>query len=110
MTEYVSLKKEDLLEAWEKGCPDVRNTLEFLYPDDLPPKRKEKDVTSEVEFKYIQGNCFIIKHDGKEIARQWCRSNVEETNLTISFFLNETEGYRFEIMPDKNWRVIKENG
>lgn len=69
---YVSLKKEDLQEAWEKGCPDVRNTLEFLYPDDLPPKAKEENITAEIEWRVVKGcdgGCFLWGYyKGEHIA------------------------------------------
>ena len=38
MSDTVTLKKEDLLKAWEKGCSATKTALELLYPGELPPK------------------------------------------------------------------------
>ena len=107
MSPYVSLQKGDLLEAWEKGCPDVRNTLEFLYPDDLPPKAKEKNVTREIEFEYLHDEFFIIKHNGKEVSRQERKGVVDDYGCLTTKFGTPKMGYRFEKQGIDNWKLIK---
>ena len=107
MNECVVLKTSDLIKAWDNACREAKYVLESLYPDDLPPKAKEEDITSEIEFKWQDHSFFVIKYLGREIARQRARCKIDEDGyLTIQFRITE-RGYRFEVNSFKNWCLIK---
>ena len=108
MTEYVSLKKKDLVEVWEKSeCEDVAEALEALYPDDLPPKEDTRDVTDEIHFEKVR-DFFRIMHGENKVSTQRNASSVSpDGELTVGF-ATPNGGYRFEVAGNLNWKVIKE--
>ena len=111
MTEYVTLKKKDLLDVYDEALDDERELLESLYPDVLPPEEEEekRNVTGEIRFEKKM-DFFKITHDGHTVSTQRNLSEVSDGGeLTVRFSIPSSD-YRFEVTPNGNWRLIKEDG
>lgn len=54
--------KENVIKAWKEGCDDVKSTLETLYPDTLPPKVRERNITCELKMEQRDHLC--VTHNG----------------------------------------------
>ena len=63
MPDTVTLKKEDLLKAWGKGCDATKKALELLYPGELPPKKIEPE-TGSVFIGRVTPWPYIVYYEG----------------------------------------------
>ena len=97
--------RESRIRTLAEKCPDYKTAMQILFPDAF--ESQERDVTKEIQFEYVGNDFFVIKHNGQEVARQWCLTKVEDRQLIITFALS-SEKYHFFVTADRNWRLIKE--
>lgn len=75
-SKVVLLNKENLIDAYNKGCSDVKNTLKNLYPDVEFEKKElpktwyefEKNILKESGWRYDEFHSFDNPKSGWNIA------------------------------------------
>jgi len=92
MTEYVKVKKEDLIKVHKDSCSDVKKVLEGLYPGELEGEKTNSDnISLYIDRDFRDGFAIYVRYNGKFVGYVPASGIVPHEDSGVTF--HRKDGY-----------------